>query len=84
MVGGSHKFQGQWYLFDQILVSLALLEESEDQLVAREKAWIFCPDFLLVPDEQYLGVKPFRTYNGYNYEGGYSDHLPVLLVLSRK
>jgi predicted extracellular nuclease len=84
MVGGSHKFQGQWYLFDQILVSLALLEESEDQLVARGKAWIFCPDFLLVPDEQYLGVKPFRTYNGYNYEGGYSDHLPVLLVLSRK
>jgi hypothetical protein len=42
---------------------------------------IFIPDYLLEKDERYLGVKPMRTYRGYHYHGGYSDHLPVLLEL---
>ena len=23
-------------------------------------------------------MRPFRTYMGYRYEGGFSDHLPIL------
>ncbi|MDZ7776740.1 MAG: hypothetical protein U5L09_14620 [Bacteroidales bacterium] len=30
-------------------------------------------------DERYGGTKPFRTYSGPRYIGGYSDHLPVFM-----
>jgi hypothetical protein len=34
--------------------------------------------FLLVDDPDYPGKKPFATYSGFRYAGGYSDHLPVI------
>jgi hypothetical protein len=45
---------------------------------------IFRGDFLLKDDLKYFGKKPFRTYNGLKYEGGFSDHLPVYLDLGFK
>ena len=38
----------------------------------------FFADWLLVPDEAYAGRKNFRTFLGMKYQGGYSDHLPVV------
>jgi hypothetical protein len=38
---------------------------------------IFSDSFLLEEDKTYSGMKPFRTYSGYKYNGGFSDHLPV-------
>ena len=45
-------------------------------------AVIFAPEFLLEEDKSYLGVKPRRTYIGPRYNGGVSDHLPILLKIS--
>ena len=45
-------------------------------------AVIFAPGFLLEEDKSYLGVKPRRTYIGPRYNGGVSDHLPILLKIS--
>ena len=45
---------------------------------------IFKPLFLLQDDPKYPGERPFATYLGYRYQGGYSDHLPVILDLIRK
>ena len=42
---------------------------------------IYAPPFLLEPDPAWMGVKPRRTYVGPRYNGGLSDHLPVLLKL---
>lgn len=42
-------------------------------------AAIFYRDFLLKDDDTYFGKKPFRTFIGPRYEGGYSDHLPVFI-----
>ena len=42
---------------------------------------IFKPDFLMKKDQKYPGLSPFPTYRGYRYQGGFSDHLPVLLDL---
>ncbi|MEG1545967.1 MAG: endonuclease, partial [Bacteroides sp.] len=28
-------------------------------------------------DDKSLGLRPFRTYYGMKYQGGFSDHLPV-------
>jgi len=38
---------------------------------------IFDAPFLLQDDEVWFGKKPFRTYYGAKYIGGFSDHLPV-------
>lgn len=43
------------------------------------RAAIFYRDFLLKDDDTYFGKKPFRTFIGPRYEGGYSDHLPVFI-----
>lgn len=45
-------------------------------------AYILESGFLLETDEKYTGLKPFRTYFGYSYHGGISDHLPLLLHLT--
>lgn len=37
--------------------------------------------FLLEADNQFGGNKPWRTYYGSQYRGGFSDHLPFLLRL---
>jgi endonuclease/exonuclease/phosphatase family metal-dependent hydrolase len=76
-IKGTHKFQGRWYMFDQYIVSGKLLAST---ISCRVKILDF--DFLFEKDESYMGVKPFRTYYGYSYTGGFSDHLPVLLELT--
>jgi endonuclease/exonuclease/phosphatase family metal-dependent hydrolase len=69
---GTIKYRGQWSIFDQFLVTENLSES---------KAEIFRPEFLFIRDRTYTGKKPFRTYSGFRYEGGFSDHLPILLYL---
>jgi len=34
---------------------------------------------LITRDDLYGGVKPKRTYEGYHYLGGLSDHLPLVV-----
>jgi hypothetical protein len=77
---GTNKFQGKWSLIDQIIVSGNLLNGNRLK-TSTGLFQIFSPDFLLENDETYLGKKPFRTYSGFKYNGGFSDHLPVLLDL---
>jgi predicted extracellular nuclease len=72
---GTHKYQDTWSIIDQIMVSKSLYTVG-NQFVAT-KANIFAADFLLVDDVKYLGKKTNRTYIGFKYNGGYSDHLPV-------
>lgn len=69
---GTNKFQAEWGILDQILVSGSLLKQTKD-------AHIFDADFLLIQDERWMGRKPFRTYHGMAYQGGFSDHLPVYM-----
>ncbi len=78
---GSHKHEGDWGILDQIIVSGALLNAKKGLKTVKENAGIFYTDFLLIDDETYTGKKNFRTYLGYKYIGGYSDHLPVFLDL---
>ena len=73
---GSYRHDGQWGMLDQIVVSGALLNGSKATQIAADAAQVFAPDWLLEPDKP-LGTKPFRTYVGMRFNGGYSDHLPV-------
>jgi endonuclease/exonuclease/phosphatase family metal-dependent hydrolase len=78
-VKGTLKYRGNWELFDQVLVSEGMSNGCSGIAIVNEKAHIFSPDFLLKKDERYLGVKPLRTYEGFNYTNGFSDHLPIFV-----
>ena len=74
---GSYKFKEQWNFLDQMIVSGNLLEQSNSFRVLPETAGIFQKAFLLTDDITNGGKRPKKTFHGYKYEGGYSDHLPI-------
>lgn len=76
---GTMKYKESWKYFDQFLVSESLLDSSK--LFCHDMVNVFDPDFLLAEDNRYLGYKPKRTYIGYSYNGGTSDHLPIFIDL---
>ena len=69
---GTYRYRGKWEILDQFLVS---------RNVRAKNVEILRHPFLLEEDEKYGGDKPFRTYNGMRYQGGFSDHLPIILDL---
>ncbi|MCX6286345.1 MAG: endonuclease [Bacteroidetes bacterium] len=79
---GSHRYRGIWSLLDQFIVSKSLLGPEGGLRLVPGSVCIFRGSFLLKEDLKYFGNKPFRTYNGLRYEGGFSDHLPVYLDLA--
>ena len=80
-VKGSLKYQWKWSVFDQMIVSGNLLKAERGLTVGEDRCRIFIKPYLLTEDNTYEGYKPFRTYSGFNYQGGFSDHLPVYLDL---
>ena len=42
-------------------------------------AYINDADFLLEEEPQYGGFRPRRTFRGFRYQRGYSDHLPLVV-----
>lgn len=78
---GTYRFRGEWGILDQMIVSGTLLDEKAAFRTGYEQARILSFPFLLEEEERYGGTVPFRTYLGYRYRGGYSDHLPILLEL---
>ncbi len=77
---GTHKYQRMWSVLDQFVVAPSMLQEQASYHVAGPVC-IFAMPFMLVEDEKYLGKKPYRTFVGRKYQGGFSDHLPIMLDL---
>lgn len=78
---GTYNYSGAWETIDQILVSEWLINCDTGFSTGKELFRIFRPGFLLRDNPNYPGYTPFSTYRGYRYQGGFSDHLPVLLDL---
>ncbi|MCL1867913.1 MAG: endonuclease [Paludibacter sp.] len=74
---GTYKHAGQWGMLDQFIVSGNLLNIENHFYTQQSDAHVFNAIFLLEKDEADIGEKPFRTYNGFIYHNGYSDHLPL-------
>ncbi len=88
-VGGSYKYKGEWEMIDNCFIynpystqehSLADLGEGRHYSY---ELLLFNHPYLLLPDKKYLGLKPRRTYIGPMYQGGVSDHLPLILKVYR-
>ena len=80
---GTLKHQSDWQIFDQIIVTPGLMDDRGGLHYQEGSARIFHADFMLEDDETYHGKKLFRTYIGPRYFGGFSDHLPVYIDLTR-
>lgn len=69
---GSYKFKGEWQSIDHIMASPRMAATLDGAHIADLP-------FLLEDDERYGGKTPMRTYYGFKYKGGYSDHLPLVV-----
>jgi len=76
---GSYKYKGDWSTFDHLIVSSPLVTSF-----ARASASVCTEPFLLQDDDKFTGLKPYKTYDGMKYLGGFSDHLPVMLDLRKQ
>lgn len=72
---GTIRYAGKWELIDMFLTSGDIADVSVMD--------ICFPDFLGTTDRAHSGLKPLRTYTGPRYTGGISDHLPIVLSVSR-
>lgn len=72
---GTHKFEGEFWMPDQIIVSGGMLLGDEPMVRDRQ--------LTIFSDEELFTRKGNlrRTYAGSHYNGGYSDHLPVYIKL---
>jgi exonuclease III len=81
---GTIKSREVWNTIDQFIVSEPLLKAASGLYTMPHFVYIYDAPFLLQDDEAWFGQKPFRTYYGFKYIGGFSDHLPILLDLKMK
>ncbi|MGB0932360.1 MAG: hypothetical protein ACPGVB_16380, partial [Chitinophagales bacterium] len=77
---GTYNYKGNWNMLDQIIVSGSLINDKKG-LNSSSEMVIFQEDWMMYDDKK-KGKVPSRTYGGPNYYGGYSDHLPVFLLLN--
>ena len=85
---GSLAYRDDWNLFDNIIVSENLATGSTGELklqrVGDTKFYggIFRRPYMIQKEGQYKGY-PLRTFVGNNFQGGFSDHLPVYIYIAK-
>ncbi len=81
---GTYNYRGKWQMFDNIIVSRALLYSKKGYVVSSKEASILSKKWMMYHNNKYNSDTPNRTYGGPNYYGGISDHLPVFVELTNK
>ena len=76
-VKGTYCYKGEWELLDNFIVNGRLIDDKSRFYTSYSQCSIFAPDFLLTEIDGRF--EPLRTYKGYKYVGGFSDHLPVVV-----
>lgn len=78
---GSYVFSGYLFSFDQFLVNTNLKQRLIFSGACNE-TFIYKPEFLISKDKRKKYDRPFSTYKGVKYEGGVSDHFPIIMRLN--
>ncbi|MBK7630041.1 MAG: hypothetical protein IPJ23_04940 [Ignavibacteriales bacterium] len=81
---GSYKYQDNFNMLDQIIISEGLLLEDDLKYICNSFE-VYKPYLMLTRAGKFQGA-PFPTYGGSRYLGGYSDHFPVIakFLINRK
>lgn len=77
---GTHNFKGEWGILDHFIISKALFNGNNGIQLSPNDGKIVYEEKLLFTQKD-GSKKPSTTYGGPNYYGGYSDHLPIQLIL---
>ena len=83
---GTLMYDGKWNLFDQIILSYALLDVKGKKDYSTLKYYscqIFRRDYLFQKEGKYKG-NTLRTHAGGVWLNGFSDHLPTLVYLIKQ
>jgi hypothetical protein len=84
---GSIAYNDAWNLFDQILLSPQWNNNNPEHgtnfNLNNYKSIIYKNTDMMETTGKYAGY-PKRTYNGAQFNGGYSDHFPVALIFTLK
>lgn len=78
-VKGTHKYQHEWGILDQFVVTPGLISGLSGLKSPIENAMIFDADYLMEEEKDGVGQITNRTYIGFKYHGGYSDHFPIYM-----
>jgi hypothetical protein len=79
---GTLAYQDVWNLFDQMIISQALLN-GKFKTYTFSKYKIFNKSYVVEDYGNFKGY-PFRTFAGGTYRGGYSDHFAVYCFLMKE
>jgi hypothetical protein len=84
---GTLVFRGRANLFDQMIISGALLQDNAlatgKYFYKEGSATPYILEFMVVQEGQWKGY-PYRTYSGNDFQPGYSDHWPVIMKIEKK
>ena len=78
---GSYAFRDSWEMLDNIIISGALIN-AKPNTYKFHSAHVFRKPYMLTQIGSYMDY-PFRSFVSGNYQGVYSDHLPVFIVLTK-
>ena len=79
---GTLVYRDNWNLFDQIIFTGSLINEKEKK-IRYYKSEVFSPKYLFNKSGRWKGY-PYRSFWGGGFTDGYSDHLPVYVLLVKE
>ena len=79
---GTLAYRDNWNLFDQIIFSSSLIGKNNSNF-SYYKTCIYSKKYLYNQSGRYKGY-PFRSFAGGSFLDGYSDHLPVYILLIKE
>jgi len=77
---GSLAWRDSWNLFDQVILSESMLDEHGFRYYGTR---VYNEGYLRQETGNFAGY-PFRTFVGNTYQGGFSDHFPVFVILVKE
>ncbi len=79
---GTYYYQNHWERIDHAIISKGLFDNKGFSII-RDSFAVFHRTYMFERDRDGKPTeKPFRTFAGQRYLGGYADHLPILLEIS--
>lgn len=77
---GTHRYGGIWEYLDQWIYS----PELSDGPLFVDTTYVYWNSFMMDSPEDEFTTRPRRSWRGNMFTSGYSDHLPIVLLLNRK
>ncbi len=80
---GTYYYKAGWNMLDNLIVSVALLDSPGKYQLSFDGGQIFSTRWMMYDNVKTGELTPNRSYSGPKYHGGYSDHLPVYMIIKK-